>query len=181
MKIGAASGRMLSADSGKMPDAQRRILEDIAQRYHGRVPVPLAIWSSAPELAPILLDLAAYLAPQSSLSARETELVILVSAKYWQCDHVWDGHARVARTLGFSDAEIDAIRDDRFPALADRQERRIYDAAMEIQTKRKLDEKNFAALVDSIGHVGICDLTALLGFYAAVAFVLIAYDVPGRP
>lgn len=160
---------------------QTEVLRKVAENRSGRVPLPFRIWSSSPELAYALEPLASYLVPGSRLSPRETELAILTSAAYWDCAYVWDGHARAARALGLAERAIEAIRAGERPELDTGREQAIWQAATELQSSRSLSRNSFEEVIREIGRDGLADLTALLGFYASVAFVLIAYDVPGRP
>jgi 4-carboxymuconolactone decarboxylase len=173
-------GRYVPSPQQNLPAERAGILQLIV-RQHGRVPLPLEIWSCNPDLARVMESVASYLVPHSSLNPRETEMAILVSAAHWDCAYVWDGHVRAARELGLADDTIRAIKAHGNPIFATERESCIYRAAVELQTQRKLPLSSFESLVALIGHTGIADLSALLGFYNAVAFILISYDVPGRP
>lgn len=179
--VGNKIGRFIPAIDADLSPEQIEVLQFIAQGHQGRVPLPLDIWSrSSPGLARAMEGLACYLVPESDLTPRETELAILVSAAHWDCAYVWDGHARAAQELGLTDAAVRAIRMGRKPVFETERESIIYRAAVEIQSARQLAKASFEELVNTIGHAGLCDLTGLLGFYGAVAFVLISYNVPGR-
>ena len=160
---------------------QIEVLHAVAQSRQGLVPRPFKMWSRTPDLARAMDALASYLLPKSTLTARETELAILVSAAHWECAYVWDGHARAATELGLSSTNVQAIRNGEDVRLDIDRERAIYDVSIALHSHHKLSTALFERAVATLDHAGIADLTALLGFYAAVAFTLIAYDVPGRP
>jgi len=56
------------------------------------------------------------------LTDRERELAILVVAARWASDFEWSSHEAIARHIGLSDEEIEAVRADIAPPLADPRE-----------------------------------------------------------
>jgi 4-carboxymuconolactone decarboxylase len=64
------------------------------------------------------------------------------------------------------------------PALPDRRQRVVHDVAMDLADGGALPLPLYEAAVEVLGHAALADLTALLGYYTAVAFTVNAYDVP---
>ncbi len=72
---------------------------------------------------------------------------------------------------------IEAIRSGTRPAFAAPNEALVYEATVELVRSRALDAGRHRALVDALGEAPAVELIALIGFYIALAVLLVAYDV----
>lgn len=174
-------GRFSEIPIASLTGEQVALLEDVAQSRRGPVPLPYKIWLNSPALVKSLLPLGTFLLHDSSLTQREVEIAILVSAAHWGSAYVWDGHARAARELGLPLTVIDAIREAAVPSFDHEREQVIYEVAVALHSSHKVSGVLFERAVQTIGHNGISELTLLLGHYTAVAFALLTYEIPGRP
>src|SRR5918992_3087378 len=109
------------------PEQAKVFKELVAGR--GRLLTPYRIWIHSPKLAAALETIGTFLNKKGSLSEREVELVICITANHWKGEYVWTVHTRTAVKLGFPQSVFDAIRAGQDPVLDDEREQAIYDLA----------------------------------------------------
>jgi 4-carboxymuconolactone decarboxylase len=170
-------GRFTEIEREEMSAEQQSALELLLGGSRGSVPTPYKIWLSSPQLVRRLESLGTFLLRESALTARENEIAILTMASHLQCAFVVAAHSRVGKRVGLEDAVIEAIAQRRVPALTDAREQTVYDVARALPDGPPSDEL-YRRAVELLQQRGIADLTALLGYYTAVSFILNFHAVP---
>jgi 4-carboxymuconolactone decarboxylase len=171
-------GRFLPLLPEALSDDQARVRQMLTQGARGAVPKPYEIWISSPALAERLEKLGLYLLKESALTSRENEIAILVAVRHWGASYALHAHRRIGATVGLSNDVVDAICGDGDPALEDPRERVVYEVATIVHRGGSPNHDLFRRAHEALGDRGLCDLMALLGYYAAVAFTLNLYEVP---
>lgn len=162
----------ISADAAS---AEQRALMTAFLDRRGSIPGPYKIWLSAAPLAARLKDLSDYLLREGMLSARAREIAILVTAQRLGAPFIEAAHRKLALDAGLPQAAIDAICEGRSPVLGDEHESAVYEAAIAMHAHLQPDDEAFGRAVAILGHQGLSELAALLGFYCACAFTLNFY------
>ena len=117
-----------------------------------------------------------YLRNESSLPEAALELSMLLAAREYDCQHIWNAHAASARAAGVQDAVVDAIRDrDELPPLSDL-ERAVINYAREFFEYRRVGRGAFQDAMEQFGKQGLIELTLVIGNYSFLAFVINAFD-----
>ena len=117
-----------------------------------------------------------YLRNESSLPDAALELSMLLAAREYDCQHIWNAHAASARAAGVQDAVVDAIRDrDELPELTDL-ERAVINYAREFFEYRRVGRGAFQDALEQFGKQGLIELTLVIGNYSFLAFVINAFD-----
>ena len=106
---------------------------------------------------------------QAKFDARLRELVILRIAKLCNSRYEWYQHEIIARQVGVSEQQIEALRLDQDPSLFNDQERAILRYTEEITTNVKASAKAFEELSQFLSHQELVELTLTIGFYNMVA------------
>lgn len=116
----------------------------------------------------------------SSLTRRQSEIVILRAGHRWGAGYEWAHHVVRGRHAGLSDAEIERARQppESWPAAADTLLMRAVDALLD---DGKLSTTDIAPLEASIGLAGIFDVMATVGMYTTLAFIVKTFDTPLEP
>lgn len=171
------TSRIPELADAEMTPAQREGIA-LVSKGRGRIPTPYRVWVQSPGLVPPLAALGAYIHAGSSLSLRETELAVLVAARHWRGDYVFAMHARTAREAGLPQDAIDKIGAGIRPDLGDRREAAVAGLAQALAEDGQIGDADFAATVGILGHGGIADVIALMGYFSAVAMAMRAYGVP---
>lgn len=167
---------LVSPDS--MTDEQLRVYERIVAGPRKAMVGPLRAALHNPELAERWQQLGALLRFGTSLSARISELAILVTARRWNSQVEWHIHAEAARKAGISDAVIDAIRQAQAPHFNSLGEIAVYEFARELQESGQISEQTYAEVQRELGVAGVVELTAIIGYYTMVSMTLNAHEIP---
>jgi 4-carboxymuconolactone decarboxylase len=168
---------LISAD-GDLSPTQRRVVDQILGRRGGRIPGPYRLSLHCPELTEVWHPLGETLRLKSSFPQRLSELAILVAARSWDCDYVFNAHAPLAVKGGVSQAVVDAIARGERPAFDKEDEAALYDYGMELFERHAVSDETYARALGLFGVPGMVELTALMGYYAMVAMTLVAHEMP---
>ncbi len=106
------------------------------------------------------------------LTDRERELAILVVAARWASDFEWSSHEAIARHIGLSDEEIEAVRADIAPPLADPREAAVVAWTRELADAWMADDAAYGGAQAALGLAVMYELTVLVGYYSTLALQL---------
>ena len=107
--------RLSSLDLEKMSAAQKIVHDKIAAGPRGSVRGPFAKLLGNPAVADSVQAMGAMLRFEGSLSDRQRDLAILVTARYWTAQYEWYAHSKIAAEAGIPDTVIAAISQRRRP------------------------------------------------------------------
>jgi len=144
----------------------------------GRLLTPYKIWIHSPKVASAMETLGTFLNKRSSLTEREVELGIVLTAHHWKGEYVYQAHVKTCLALGFPQSVFDAIRADRVPALDNPRERVVYEVALAAPEAGPGSDALFERAATTLGRDGLAELIALLGYYSAVAIAMKMHRVP---
>jgi 4-carboxymuconolactone decarboxylase len=116
-------------DSTKLDVDQKRIWDACTAGPRGAVPPPVHVWLKSPGLADHAHQLGAHVRFGTPFTPKQTEIAILVTARYWTAQFEWAAHVRLGLQAGLSQAQIDAIAERRTPEFADADDRLVYEFA----------------------------------------------------
>ena len=107
---------------------------------------------------------------QAKLDARLREIVILRIAKLCDSRYEWYQHEIMARQVGVSEQQIEALRLDRpDPSVFNDQERAILRYTEEVTANVKASPEVFEELSQILSQQELVELTLTIGFYNMVA------------
>jgi len=109
----------------------------------------------------------------TSLGPERSEVVILRTGVRLGSDYEWAHHVSRARTLGFPDERIVALR-----GQPDGEDGLIVRAVDALIDEKRLSDPLKAELEPVIGVQGIIDLIATVGFYSVLGYLLMTYETP---
>lgn len=161
----------------KLTPEQAQVFKDLVAG-RGRLLTPYKIWIHSPKLAAAMERTGTFLNKASSLTEREVELVICLIAHHWKGAYVFAAHEKRCLELGYPKAAIDAIRADKAPDLPDRRERAVFETATIAMSPGAGSDEAFDRCASVLGHTGVAEVIALLGYYSAVAMAMKTYRVP---
>lgn len=170
--------RFDDVDLQHMTEAQRAVFERIAAPPRNRVAGPFRVWLHRPALVECIENLGRNLRFDGIMPAALRELAILVTARHWGAPYEWTAHEPHARSAGLDDDAIDAVRHRRRPDAAGASALVVYDVCTELHTSHELRDETFAAAAAELGHDGVIELVALVGYYTMVAMTLNVFCVP---
>ena len=170
--------RLPYVEPGSAPDAVRQVLE--------RLPIQLNIFkmmAHAETCFRPLLSLGTAILSEQRLDARLRELAILRIAQLSNARYEWVQHEPIARAVGVSEAQIEAlaagsIDDASFGAL----DRLVLRFTTEVVNAVKASDATFAEMQRHFSPREIVELLLAIGFYMTIArlaeTVAIDVDMP---
>ena len=156
-------------------EAQREVLAPYAARGQlfnifttlGRVPDALKTFSAW----------GGFVLLQSSLPARERELLILRVGWNCRCGYEWAQHARIGRGAGLTAEELTGIK--RGPGFAgwSEQDRLLLSAADELADTHFISDATWNALGERFSERQLMDIVFVVGHYTQVCMMLNTFGV----
>jgi len=106
------------------------------------------------------------------LSAKQNELAILLTARYWTTHFEWSVHRRAATQAGLSEETIKAVIEGKRPTALQPDETAIYDFLTELLNNKQVSDGVFESAKEKLGEKRIVDLIGLVGFYQTVSLMM---------
>jgi 4-carboxymuconolactone decarboxylase len=170
--------RLRTLSPGEMSDDQKEIYGESAASKRGVVTPPLRAWIHAPDVARHASRLGAFLRYDTSLGARNSELAILVTARYWSAQYEWYAHKKMAIEAGLDAKIIDDINHRRVPDFNDPKSQLIYEFSESLHINHMVPKPLYDKAIELLGEKGTVELVGLLGYYSLVSMTLNTFEVP---
>ena len=158
----------------------RPIFDNIAES-RGHVRGPYAILLHSPRLASCVAAIGAYLRFESELPDTTKEMAILVTAREYNIQYVFNAHVPLARNAGLSEEAIGSIAEGNVPRDLSGNEELVVLFIQELVRLRKISDATFDAVRDRFGTQGIVELAAIVGHYTLMGQIVAAFDVEPPP
>jgi len=114
---------------------------------------------------------------RTELPPRLREIVILRVATLTGSEYEWAQHAPVARQVGVSQQQLDAISDWKNSAEFNNEERAVLQYTDEVAQQVKVTDQTFNTLKNFFSEQLIVELTMTIGYYEMVARLLVPLQV----
>src|SRR5215468_6468419 len=120
----------------RLTPQQKKYVESILSGPRGDITGPLGVMMVTPELGDLAQKAIAYsrFAGRegfSSVPPKLNELAILVVAKHWSAEYVWNAHHTAAVRYGITPETVEAIRAGKRPANMEKDVAAVYNFAAE--------------------------------------------------
>lgn len=172
------SPRHTGPDFTALTPAQSVAHDAIKNGPRGNVIGPLRVWLTNPELAHTAQALGQYARYDSVLPPVLSELVILVTGRYWSSGFEWAQHAPIALDHGLEAAIVDAIGQGTRPICTDATQQAVFDFAAELHRDKRVSDATYAHVVDLLGSEAAVDIVAICGYYTLISMTINAFDIP---
>jgi 4-carboxymuconolactone decarboxylase len=183
------SRRLEALTPDALTDAQRVVYDGITggDRLKGKqhFPVvlpdgsltgPFGIMLHAPGIGDILQQLGAAIRYRTGLTARVREIGILLVGTAMQSEYEIWAHERVARAVGFTDAELEQLSRGGFQS-SDPQEQAAADLCTALLDGRPIADERFVGFAETLGAEAIIELTTLVGYYRTLAQLMAVFAI----
>ena len=137
----------------------------------GALTGPFNAFLLSPGVGGALERLGAAVRYETSLTGRTRELAILAVAAHWSSTFEWTAHEAVGRVAGLTDQELGAVRRGEVPALHDPRERASAEL-VRCLLQGDVSDDEWARWAEPLGSTAVFELSALVGYYAALALQL---------
>lgn len=163
-----------------LSEAQRNAAQTLIDGPRKGVFGPFIPLLQSPVLMERIGSLGEYLRFDSQLDARVRELVTCVVAREVGNQFEWLLHAQTAVKAGVSAEAIEALRLGRRATPLVDDEQLALDFALELLRHHGVSEPTYAAAEARFGKQVVVDLSALVGYFAMVCWVMNVAHTPGK-
>ncbi len=150
---------------------------DSIVKSRGKVQGPFSMLLHSPELANRVAHLGAHVRFEMGLPQRLKELVILAVARELDCRFEWSVHAGHARAAGIPEVSIQALRERKVPPGLTAEDAAVCRYVQELLRSNRVSGPTFATMEKSLGVAGCVELSALVGYYVLLAYILNSMEV----
>lgn len=151
-------------------DAQREVFDAVVAS-RGSMIRPFQVLVHAPAVAGAIGNVGAAIRFGGTLSDHDRELVIITAAVINDCQFEWDSHHPIALEAGVRPETAEYLRIGGDHEL-DHRESVIISYVRDLCANGNVSDESFAALVDLLGTEGAVELTATVGYYTMLAYVM---------
>ncbi len=144
----------------------------------GRLIGPANPFLYSPGITSGFLQLALADSKYSSLDKRVREVVILSVNAAWKSRYELYAHSAVARTVGLSEAAIQALVAGNSSDDLSQKERVAHRFARQLASEHKVDPDLYREAESMFGRTGLVDMAYLVGMYLLTAALLNAFEIP---
>jgi 4-carboxymuconolactone decarboxylase len=157
----------------KMTEAQKKAVAKFKEvRKVDTVTGPFAVLARVPDLLVPSLEIRLHNQQNSALSAKLTELAILIASRHYGNNYEFNAHDPAARKAGLSGTLIAAIADGHRPDGMTEDEAIIYDFCMELNQHYSVSDATYARALAKFGEAGVVEATTLEGYCGYLALVM---------
>ena len=174
---------------------QHKIYSDIAATRTTGIKGPFGPWLSNPSIAEPAQTLGRVCRYETSLSLRESELVILMTARHHNSDTEWDIHVTEARKAGLEEHIIQSllaisnnsdeacvlnqksVSSGSEPRFVNDRDEVLYQFVKQLLKHSKVDDEVYWRTQEMFGDPGLVDITSIVGYYSYVALTLNVFEI----
>lgn len=174
-------------DYDKLTPQQKKYAESILSGPRADISGPLGVMMVSPELGDLAQKAMAYsrFAGRegfSSVPPKLNELAILVVAKHWSAEYVWNAHHTAGVRAGLAPELVEAIRTGKRPTAMEKDVEAVYGFATEFITKREVNGATLQAAKNVLGgDRGLVDLVGTMGLYQLTSMMVGLDQTPLPP
>jgi 4-carboxymuconolactone decarboxylase len=174
-------------DWDKLTPQQKKYAESILSGPRADISGPLGVMMASPELGDLTQKATAYARFAgregfSSVPPKLNELAILIVAKHWSAEYVWNAHHNAGVRLGLTSETVEAIRAGKRPAAMAADVEAVYNFATEFMTKRQASDATLKAVKNVLGgDRGVVDLVGTMGLYQISSMMVTLDQTPLAP
>ncbi|MCE7798867.1 carboxymuconolactone decarboxylase family protein [Sphingobium sufflavum] len=172
--------RILPLPRAEWTDEARDVFaywEGPTARENGSQSNTMMTLANHPPLAIASLDFGKYILIQSSLTARQKELIVLRVAWRYDSQYQWTHHVHAGRKVGITDAEFEALQFEGENPVWNRSEQAFISAMDQLCAKGRIDDSIWAILSEDMTKTQIMDFLYTVGLFTMNAWAFGAMGV----
>jgi 4-carboxymuconolactone decarboxylase len=151
---------------------QRQLIETLTNGPRGGVVGPFIPLMQCPRLLNLFEPLGTELRFRGRLEDRVREVVICAVAKHAMNQFEWNVHVPLAIKTGVSPMTISALLEGRISTESPEDERVALEFVQHLMSAHDVPDSLFAESKEKFGSEGIVELTALIGYFMTVCWIM---------
>jgi 4-carboxymuconolactone decarboxylase len=168
-----AQDRMPEIPADKLTDVQKKATDDFAAARDGRaISGSFVALLRSPEVMLRTMAMGDYLNRSTALSPKLSEFAVLIVARRWTQQYLWNAHWPSATKAGLSPEIAKAVAEGRGSAGMSDEEDIVYEFCTELDRNQSVSDTTYARALAKFGEQGIIDLVALDGYYTLLSMVM---------
>jgi 4-carboxymuconolactone decarboxylase len=168
-----AQERLAPIPADKMTDVQKKTVAEYKEiRKTELAGGPFAVLLRVPDYVVPALQMRLHNLNNSALSRKNTELAILIAARYSTNNFEWNAHSTLAKQEKLSPAIIAAIAEGRRPEGMAEDEAVLYDFCAELLHNQSVSDPTYARALAKFGEAGVVEVASLEGYYTFLSMVM---------
>lgn len=191
LAIGCASTTIAQERLGPVPT--ERMTPAQKKAYDGFVAArkmePFGFWwgyMRVPEVLLPFLDIQTYVhdvieTDQSAIGEKLTHFAMLIVARHWTQQVIWDLHDEAALESGLKPEVMDALASGRRPPGMTEGEEAVYDFCTELLHNHGVSDATYDRMLAQFGERGIAEVTLLQGEYTLMSMFMNVARTPLDP
>jgi 4-carboxymuconolactone decarboxylase len=157
---------------------QRVLAERMMKETRVGIGGPWNIMLRSPGMAEGVLSLYNYYRRKTSLTPRQMEFGVLITAREWNGQFEWFMHYPLAVKAGVSPSVLADVRAGKRPGDMSSEQTAEYDFAIELLRKHVVSNSTFRKASEALGEKGVVELTGLVGTYVTFGALINVSEVP---
>ena len=115
---------------------------------------------------------------KGALPPKLTEIAVLMTARHWTQQFIWNAHIKLADKAGVRPDLMQAIAEGRRPVKMADDEAMIYDLCDELFRNRSISDATYSRALAMIGEQGIVEAVATIGHWGSNAMMMNTERIP---
>lgn len=182
----AAEERLGPIPPAQMTDLQKQV---VAQFTKARPDGPFGFWWGylrVPEVVLPFLEIQTHIhgvmeTEQGALGEKLTHFAMLIAARHWTQEVIWDLHDKSAIESGLKPEILDALAAGRRPPGMSEDEDIVYDFCIELEQNHSVSDATYERMVAKFGERGVAEATLIQGEYTLMSMFMNVARTPADP
>ena len=181
-----AQERLGPIPTEQMTPAQKTAYEEFVRVRRGD---PFGFWwgyMRVPEVLIPFLEIQTYVhdvieTEQSAIGEKLTHFAMLIVARHWTQQVIWDLHDEAAIESGLKPEVLEALASGRRPPGMTEGEETVYDFCSELLNNHSVSDTTYDRMVAQFGERGVAEVTLLQGEYTLMSMFMNVARTPLDP
>jgi 4-carboxymuconolactone decarboxylase len=173
----AAQERLGPIPVAEMTEAQKEAYDEFVRVRQGE---PFGFWWGylrVPEVLEPFLEVQTYVhdvieTEHSAIGEKLTHFAMLIVARHWTQQVIWDLHDEAAIASGLKPEVLDALAAGRRPPGMTEGEATVYDFCIELLRNHSVSDPTYDRMVAQFGERGVAEVTLLQGEYTLMSMFM---------
>lgn len=161
--------RMLEIPTDQLTEAQKAVLAARMAGPIASIAGPAIPLIRSPVLMQHLQQVGEHLRTSSAVGLRLHALAILLVARHWTQQYVWDYWRPISEKAGIASRIADAIAVGQRPVAMTSEEEAVYEFVCELLADKAVGDKTYADVARRFGEQGVVDLVAAVGHFSSMS------------
>ncbi len=164
--------RMPEISAEKLTEAQKQVLAERAAGPIASLAGPAIPLLRSPELMRRMQKVGEHLRTHSAVGVKLHALCILMAARCWTQQYIWDYGHPLALKAGLTPDLTAAIAEGRRPGSMAEDEEAIYDLVDELLANKGVSDATYQRAISLFGEQGVVDSVSAVGYFSTLAMIM---------